>query len=244
VDKKKGGNDRKPKRVIQSHEAGTDTEPGGDALSFDVPSGEWAGYAAKVNASLQQARLVVARRGPMDVARRARLLAVKLETVAEQLERVHRDPESNEELSVASDLLPISTRVNAAWRAFHGLTEDRHRRLALIEAIRLVSEGTLNVTPAPGSTAHLRTGAELARNLYSREFPDMAAKLDIQKLEVALQAWSNPRGRPRRGRASTPKWQAIKEAAMSAGSEATSPDSIQREWEKYGHEVQSENPPA
>ncbi len=190
----------------------------------------------------------------LDPVRRARLLASYLDAAAEVMDQC---PRTALGLAIMNEL-PMTARVNDAWRAFLGLSEDRHRRLALIECIETVAKaklaltqgkelrgiiapnllkaGLLRVGEALGTTAPLAT---LARDFYAVSFPELARKLDVTMLEKAIVAWGNPGGRPARGTTNIPKWVAINNVAVSAGLPNVAPDSIEREWLKFAEEVRA-----
>lgn len=61
----------------------------------------------------------------------------------------------------------------------------------------------------------------------------MADTIDMGKLEAAIVSWTNPRGRPKRGTAVVPKWEAIDDVAASVGLAHVAPESIQEDWARY-----------
>jgi hypothetical protein len=126
--------------------------------------------------------------------------------------------------------LPVSARINAAWRAFFGLTEERHKRLALIEAIQAACEDDR----VSGSAAAER--AEIARALYASNFPETASQLDGKRLERVVTLWSKKAGR-RTGAGS--KWDAIADLMADAGIGGGTVTSIRREWTRFAHEVKA-----
>ena len=162
---------------------------------------------------------------------RAMILATALLEIALVLDGL--DPEHNLGpvlRAAVESRLPVTPRINAAWRAYFNLTEERHKRLALIEAIKSVCEDT-----TLGSST-VTEKADIAKAYYSADFPEAARQLEQKQLELVVGLWRTKAGR-RAGK--TSKWPAIADSMKSADLGGGSATSIRREWSRYADEVKA-----
>ncbi|MFO0675296.1 MAG: hypothetical protein U0169_02100 [Polyangiaceae bacterium] len=207
------------------------SKPGDCFSSTEAPQ---AAAARRIDGHLYAALGPDPRQAVMRLAHRARLLAGLLVEHAVLLERL------DQEAGVVGPVLraaierslPGTERINAAWRAFFGLTEERHKRLALIESIEAACEDERVM--ASHSTAAERT--DVAKSLYALNFPEAASQLDGKKLERAVTLWSRKAGR-RPGKVS--KWSAIADLMADAGLGGGTVASIRREWTRFADEVRA-----
>lgn len=174
---------------------------------------------------------------------RARLLAAHLTSMADVLSTTTPGLSLPFAKIVSSEVVAknsgVVARINAAWRAFYKIDEKRHQRLALIECVGTASHmlGALNTTmPSNPDDGRLRVVAELAKDFFTVSFPELAAKLKLNKIEIAITAWNNRAGRRKQGSGPS-KWEAINDIAIDIGLPSVSTLSISREWRKYGPEL-------
>lgn len=192
-----------------------------------------------------EAAQALALRATVNPAARARLLAEKLLSTADLLEKQDEAISNKVGPELRAALLnSTSQQIFKAWLAFHGLDEKRHERLTLIEAIKTASTilGQLDDVLPRGDVddGRIAVVADLARTFYALNFPMRAAKIDDSLLVNAILAWPNEAGRPKPGEIG--KWAAINILAKAAGLPAAAPRTIQREWLRHAHELELGNP--
>jgi hypothetical protein len=217
---------------------------------------------AQTDFFLRQAHLIVAAQQlqhlvpePMTPAVRTRWLANAFHSLADLLDQCPPGPLGFDIMTEVAEKM----RVNAAWRAFHGLTDLlKDRRVMLIGCIvvgaatmepvstrhakelaeqrrRLAARG-IRMKPVKVKAGMVATDAltsvqatERVRQLYSASFPKVAAKLDAAKLEGAIRAWSNPSGKPKKGASTSPKWEVISDLMRSAAILGSATTDIKRD---------------
>jgi hypothetical protein len=168
-------------------------------------------------------------------AARARLLAAYLESTADLMESGAACPAGVEK---------TAEQIEAAFRAFIQIPDERQARLRLVQAIADAAELEADVHTylAPEVLAALRTGAtteaarvraSIAREQYAFFFPALAMKLERELLAKAVTAWKQEAGRPPKAASGGSKWDIMNDLGMSIGIPDVSPDTIQREWRRF-----------
>lgn len=127
----------------------------------------------------------------------------------------------------------VAVVVERVWLAFHGLGDERHKRLALVGAI----EEAHLVGGRRGGGDELAVPADFDRARFAVAqfalfYPELARGLDREQVAIAIGVWNRPAGRPPRGVSS--KWSVINQIAVAIGLPHVEPRSIQRDWERYG----------
>lgn len=185
---------------------------------------------------------------------RTRIFAAALVMIADRLDQLPRTPEGLAEMERMAEV----SGVNAAWREFNGMKEKRSARLMLLDCIDMVApaasavkegrdvKAILSLFPGeapneyqlPHAMPDLMMGvADFARGLYGMSFPQEAAKVDLEKLVVAINAWNMGGGAPKKGTSS--KWAVILDllAGVGLADADMKPENLAEQWSDYKKEA-------
>jgi hypothetical protein len=182
---------------------------------------------------------------------RIRAFAEGLVLIADLFDRFPRTPAGLAEM----ERLAEGMGINAAWREFGGMREKKSPRFMLLDCIDMVAPAAPAVREGRAIKAILSCSfpatyeyeyellptppdpmvglASLARMVYGLSFPVQAAKVDLERLAIAINAWNKGPGAPKKGTSS--KWSVILDFLVSVGlADATmKSETLAEHWSDY-----------